>query len=414
MKNICIVTPTYISSNPRLVKEADAFWQAGYSVRVVFSRGDIDRIRQYDEILLSEKPWQRQSVGWSPFRKDEMFTYWKSKLRFHFVRRLPGPLWKFHRLPEHAEGRIYSELAALASSERADMYIGHYPTGLAAAAFAASRWGSRLGYDIEDLHTEENSVNPIRDKERIRTIEGRYLRRSSHVTAASELIADEIANRYNVARPTVIHNVFPLKERDRLDGQKKDRKGARLSLYWYSQVIGEDRGISDAIRAAGLLRGKVQVHLRGAISEEVKNRITALARHCGIANDLYLHPPVPARELLSRAAEHDVGLALEQPVNLNRQFSVTNKFFFYLLSGLAVAATDVPGQRSVMSGCMDAGFLYKAGDYRSLANNLEALLTEPKKLELCKAASLKAACEKWNWEMESQKLINTISSILGN
>lgn len=50
---VCIVTPGYISSTPRVVKEAEALSQAGYRVRVVFSQGDLERARQHDSI----GPW---------------------------------------------------------------------------------------------------------------------------------------------------------------------------------------------------------------------------------------------------------------------------------------------------------------------------------------------------------------------
>ena len=51
----------------------------------------------------------------------------------------------------------------------------------------------------------------------------------------------------------------------------------------------------------------------------------------------------------------DVGLALERPENANYSRTVTNKLFSYLLAGLAVAASDTPGQRQVMSQVPNAG-----------------------------------------------------------
>jgi glycosyltransferase involved in cell wall biosynthesis len=228
----------------------------------------------------------------------------------------------------------------------------------------------------------------------------------------SELVADEMAKRYNIPRPIVIHNVFPWGERGKIDGQVKDRKGSSLSLYWYSQVIGEGRGIEDAILACGLLKEKVQIHLRGSVSCEVKDKFLSLARDCGIEKNLYFHQPVPAAELLSRTVEHDVGLALEQPFTLSRRLSVTNKFFFYLLAGLAIAATDIPGQRCIMSTCPGAGFLYAPGDYQALAGHLNRFILEPKLLQSSKQAALGAAQERWNWERESKKLIENITNLL--
>jgi len=409
-KTICIVAPEYIYANPRTVKEADALWQAGFDVRVVFSQGNLEMIKYFDDILLKEKPWRYSIVGWSPLRKKERILYFKSKLRYHIFRRLPALFYSLGKLAEHGEGRIYRELARLAALEKADIYIGHYPTGLAAAAYAASHWKAKLGYDFEDLYAEEHPQNKKQTK-RIKTIESRYLHNHPYVSCVSELIADEIVKSYNIGRPTVIHNVFPWSERDKIDGQIKDRRGSSLSLYWHSQVIGEYRGIQDAIRAAGLLKERVQIHLRGYLSEEVKNNFSALAKECGVEQDLYFHPPVPPTELLSRTVEHDVGLALDQPVNLSRRLTVSNKFFFYLLAGLAIAATDIPGQRYIMSTCPDVGFLYPPGDFKALAGHLYRLISEPNLLQTYKQAALRAAKERWNWEIESKKLVENIEHL---
>ena len=50
--DICIVTPGYISSTPRVMKEADALAEAGFRVRVVFSQGDLADIRRHDQLVL--------------------------------------------------------------------------------------------------------------------------------------------------------------------------------------------------------------------------------------------------------------------------------------------------------------------------------------------------------------------------
>ncbi len=197
-----------------------------------------------------------------------------------------------------------------------------------------------------------------------------------------------------------------------LDGQLKDRRGEELSLYWYSQIIGLDRGLQDVIRAASLLCGPVQIHLRGELSEEVKSGLMGLAREYSVAECIFFHKPVPPAELLSRAAEHDVGLALEQPVNENKNVTMANKVFFYLLGGLALAASDTVGQRKVVSTCPDAGFLYSAGDHKALAARLQDLIDSPELLLQRKVAALRAARERWNWETESRQLVDLVGSAL--
>jgi len=159
-KSICIVTTDYITSNPRSVKEADCLYKAGYNVRVVFSQGNLEYVRDFDDRLLKEKPWRYDIVQWSPYRKKERLLYWKSKFRHNFVKRLPF-LGAF-KIAECAEGRVFPELADMAAAEKADLYVGHYPAGLAASAHAALLRRARFAYDVEDLHTEEGFLSPQR------------------------------------------------------------------------------------------------------------------------------------------------------------------------------------------------------------------------------------------------------------
>jgi len=409
---ICIVTPNYLSSTPRVVKEADALSRAGFLVRVVFSQGNMEHLRIHDELLISEKTWKYHNFGWSAYKKNERFLFHKSRARHFLMRKLPPALWRLYGVVEMAEGRVYPELAHLAASEPADLFIGHYLDGLAAAAFAARRWNAYLGYDAEDLHTEFGVDAVV--KKRAFAIERRYIQKCVHLTAASELMAQHLSEKYNVPKPLAIHNVFPWVDRGTVDGLIKDRRGNALSIYWYSQTIGLDRGIQDAIRAVGLIDAPIQIHLRGALSESVRQSLIALAVKCGVSERVYFHARVPPDELLSRAVEHDIGLATEQPVDISRQISVTNKLFFYLLAGLCLAATDVPGQRQIMETIPEAGYLYPVGNYEALAGILKELIDHPNLLGRKKQAALAAAREQWNWETEQEKLVTAVRAALSD
>jgi glycosyltransferase involved in cell wall biosynthesis len=405
---ICIVGPTHLANTPRIVKEADALHDAGFAVRVVFSQGEGSLKCAHDDELLRSRAWRALPVRWS--RADDLLRWGLTGVRQHACRRLPWQSWRYTRVAERAEGRAFPELAAAAAREPAELYIGHYAEGLAAAAVAAKHHRVPYGFDAEDFHTGEG--NPARQTARVDFIQQRYLAGSTHLTAASTGIAEHLATRYSLATPVAVHNAFPWAERATLDGRTLDRRGPELSLYWYSQTIGLDRGIQDAIRATALLGGPVQIHLRGTVSDAVRESLYTLATQCGVGERLIFHPRVPPTELLSRAAEHDVGLALEQGETVNRTICASNKMFFYLLAGLAVAATDVPGQRSVLAPLALAAQLYRPGDYQALAAHLERWRANRDRLRSAKAAALEAARATWNWEFESAKLVSAVEQVI--
>ena len=407
-KHICIVTSSHIALNPRVVKEADALHGAGYHVRVVFVQRRAGAVRHYDQQVLNGKEWPSSAVPCA--RATEKLRWLRGVGRERFFSHVPRSFWRHGLVAERAEERAVIELAAVAARRPAELFIGHNPGGLVAAAIAAKRSHALLGFDAEDLHTGE--TNSAEQLARVDFIQERYLPNCRYLTAASVGIAEALAQQYGLPTPITIHNTFPWSDRQSIDGRQLDRRGPGLSLYWYSQTIGLDRGIQDAIRAAGLLDEKPQIHLRGLVDDDVRTSLVELARSNNV-QELYFHPPVSPNELLSRAAEHDVGLALEQGQVRNRAICTTNKLFLYMLAGSAVVATAVPGQMVVRSEFPDCVTPYSPGDYRALARILSNWSHDRAALARAKKAALCAARERFNWECESKRLVEAVSAVLG-
>lgn len=412
---ICIVTSAPISCNPRVVKEADALANAGYKVRVVASQ-HTNWVAGWDSALMAKRTWKLNAVRWDHQGFKAKYIRTATGIQQRAFNAVARSLTFRIGVAERAYCRLYKQLLKLACQEPADLYIAHNPQALPVACLAAERLGAAVAFDSEDYHYGEfPTAEQMSLAARLLTyLEAKYLPRCRYVTAPSNAISKALVERYCIRPPLAIHNVFPWSERLDLDGQIKDRRGPALSLYWYSQVIGLNRGIQDCIRAVSLLAAPVQIHLRGNISEPVRRELLQLAEAYSVRDRFFLHPPVPPSELLSRAAEHDVGLALEQPVCVNRLLTVTNKLFFYMLAGVAIAATDTVGQRAVMHTCPGAGFLYPPGDYQALAGELQKLIDSPDLLREQKAAALRAAQHRWNWEVERRILIEAVASILNH
>ncbi len=409
---VCIITSATVCCNPRVVKEADALSAAGFDVRVVASQ-HVGWAADWDAQLMVHRPWRLNSVRWDYSNGEAKRIRLTSGIRqqsFALISRASNN-WG---TAERAYSRLFDEQLQLANLESADLFIAHNPQALPVAAAAAKQWGVNFAFDSEDYHygefTEEQQGST-----RFRLLsylEPKYLPQCVYITVPSQPIAEALVQRYGIQYPTTIHNVFPWSDRDALDGQVNDRQGQALSLYWYSQVVGLDRGLQDVIRALPLLSGEVVLHVRGRMGNDVRTELLRLASELSVADKIVFHETVPPTELLSRTAEHDVGLALEQNVNENKNLTVANKVFFYLLAGLAVAATGTTGQRTILRSCPDAGFLYSPGDYRSLAAGLQRYINSPALLQAAKKAGLEAARERWNWETESQELVRLVKGAL--
>ncbi len=390
----CLVGAAHPCYNPRLVREADALVQAGHHVRVVAPAFNPALVEK-DRALMGYRRWQLERADFRPDqgRLRSLWIRGRRKLAREIARGFATEV-----LAEHSYTPALVEMRELAAREPADWFIAHTQAALPVAAAAAARWNARLGFDCEDLLARA----PGEPTTVLRMIEAEYLPRCEYVSAASPLMAEQLARDHHLSPPLVLYNVFPLELAGGLFAPGERQVAPVFRLYWFGQTIGPGRGLEDAVAALAHLPD-VELHLRGNPSEGYREKLENLA---GVARQrLFFHPALDHDEVIRAMELFDVGLALERPEHGNYSRTVTNKLFSYLLAGLAVAASDTPGQREVMSQIPSAGFLYPAGDSRALAAGLLNWVRDRQSLRAAQQVSWNAARARFCWDREREKFL---------
>ena len=397
---VCLVGAAHPCYNPRLVREADALAQAGHQVRVVaplFNPALVEK----DRALMAHRRWRLERVDFLP-QHGRLRSLWirgRRKLAQEIARGFATPA-----LAEHSYTPALAEMRELATREPADWFIAHTQAALPAAAAAAAHWNARLGFDCEDLLAHA----PGEPGALLRVIEAEYLPRCAYVSAASPLMAEQLARDHRIPPPVVLYNVFPLELAEGMLAPGERRAAAVLRLHWFGQTIGPGRGLEDAVAALAHLPGEVELHLRGNPSAGYRERLEELAG--GGRQRLFFLPPLEHDEVIRAMEPFDAGLALERPDHGNYSLTVTNKLFSYLLAGLAVAATNTPGQREVMAQIPAAGFFYPPGDARALAAGLLNWARDRQSLRAAQQASWNAARARFCWDREREKFLALFAS----
>ena len=408
----CIVTPGQPSNNPRVVKEADALAEAGYDVHVLCSDCGLWPSKM-DADLMFGKRWTIEYAGGTAAGRP--LWYKATRVRHGLSRRLLR--WKPDSIAirRRAVVRAAPELAYSALGYRADLYIAHHPSVLPLAVEAARRNGGRVGYDIEDFYTGMYPIDSApSDIERLfEQIEREYLPECSYVTAASPSYADTYVAKYGIPRPTPVLNVFPLADRP-VDFPPTPAAGQPVRLYWFSQVLGSGRGIEDVIRALGLLKDcDFQLHLRGNWLAGYQDQLFATAKQAGVnGNIIFVYPPAPPKDMVRLAAQFDVGLCVEQPVDHSRPLGITNKTLVSLLAGNAIASTNMIGQKPLLDTLGPAAFSYSPGDHRALAGGLRSWHADRDSLDLARRQAWEWGRRKYNWEVEQQVFLTAVEGAL--
>jgi glycosyltransferase involved in cell wall biosynthesis len=232
---------------------------------------------------------------------------------------------------------------------------------------------------------------------------------AAFLTAGSPLIAEAYKAKYGL-RPIPVNNTFPLPAAaPSLEGGA----GREFRLFWFSQTIGPDRGLEDAVRAAGQLGRSVRLGMLGRTTDFVE-KLTQMANK--IANlQLEIQNPCLPDEIVARCRGWDVGLAMENRTPLNRDLCLTNKIFTYPLAGLAIAATDTTAQRQAIPEFGEGAFLFPPGDSAALAVGLKRWADDPAMLVRAKKASWEAAQRRWHWEhpLERGALLDAVERAIG-
>jgi glycosyltransferase involved in cell wall biosynthesis len=408
-RRICLITPGHLATNPRIVKEADALSEAGFDVTVI-TADYLDWGRKADHDC-SNRPWRvAAKVPFGPLAPK--VKYVSQTIRRRVARVLAKLGIKVSAVIEAAQHPISRDLIRAAKSVPADLYIAHYVAAIPAAARAAKAHGTKFAFDAEDFHLGDFPDRPEFDFERmlVRAIEEQYLPTCVYLTAASPGIAEAYSSTYQVAKPTVVLNVFPRSQAPRAP-TPAGTVTPGPSLYWFSQTIGPDRGLETAVEALSLSSVRPHLYVRGRFAPGFSDTLEALALEYGVGQRVHFLDLAPPSEMERLASIYDAGLVSETGKTANRKITLTNKLFSFLLAGIPVIAASVPAHQR-LADAEKAVFLYEPNDSKSLAHSLDQLFLDPVALRKARQAAWRLGQDQYNWDREKNPFLTAVHEAL--
>lgn len=405
--HIVLVSSGQPSANPRLVKEAIAYSEAGYTVTVVYCPLSPWADVHDEELFKKNSSIQWIRAGFHPVTNRLLYLFARVRQKLYDFLYKAG--FKNAFVAVRSMSLFTQELHSKAEGVKGDVYIGHNLSALPVVAAAAKKNAAAAVFDFEDFHRGEDTEGSVHWK-KVMIVEDQYAPRLRYATTASPLITEAYSELYSDVTFTTINNCFPLRYLQ--PDIKKDEDGT-LKLFWFSQFVGKKRGLETIIESIGLTANKkIQLTLLGNCTDDVKTYFLSFAKAKGVLPGQLQFLPAVAEEYISAiAARHDIGLACEVPHILNREICLTNKIFLYLLAGNAILFSNTKAQTLFYTSYPETGAIYPHDNAQELAEILQRYAQERELLNRQRATALSLGKTFFNWEAEQQQLLKLVSDL---
>jgi glycosyltransferase involved in cell wall biosynthesis len=205
----------------------------------------------------------------------------------------------------------------------------------------------------------------------------------------------------------VVRN-FPLTNYSRQTAKTKKELQipADKKIILYQGSVNVDRGLLEAVEAMQYVNNAALLIIGdGDILEEVRSKVQNL----NLTNKILFLKKVPFEELKSYTALADIGISLDKDTNLNYKFSLPNKIFDYVHSGIPVLASNLIEIEKIFSK-YEIGIMIENHEPKHIAEKINFILNDPERIKFWKA-NCAVASKAFCWENE-EKVLNEIYSQL--
>lgn len=369
MVKICILTTVHPPFDTRIFhKEAKTLFSAGYDVTLIAQH---EREEILDGIKIVPLPTPRNRLT-----------------RILFL------TWRAFRLAYH---------------QHADIYHFHDPEVIPVGVLLKLLNRGKVIYDVHE-DVPEDILNkhwiPSIFRRPISGLFDRWEKSAARFLDEVIVATEEIAKKFRGLNPTVVHNYPNLQILP--DLASGFRKGGEINLV-YVGVISKIRGAFEMIQALEYLNPSWNSHLIiiGRFDQSgLENKLKELQGYTSVR---YLGT-LPWAEAWKQAQNAMAGLVLFHPAP-NHTKSLPNKLFEYMAAGLPVIASDFPLWKEIVEG-NQCGLIVDPRNPKEIAEAIEYLILNPEEAQRMGENGRRAVIEKYNWELEGERLLTLYEALL--
>lgn len=212
--------------------------------------------------------------------------------------------------------------------------------------------------------------------------------------------------------PMVILNVPPFAESMRttkIQDWLSERGVKADKIVYYMGELKTARCTDEFIEAAKTFAPGIVLFFIGPIGHGYDPHAKIAA--CGVADRVFVHPPVHPSEVMEFAYSAHLGLQTQLDDGLNHLYCAPIKLFQYLMAGLPVIASNFPGMIDVVER-NDVGLCVDPLDASAIADAINRVLADDATWRRMSENALRLAREKYCYEKEGEPLFEAVARLM--
>jgi hypothetical protein len=384
---VCLLAISIIADDARIRRHGDALAAAGYDVTAVGLGGGRGTLPVWPIIAMGP--------GGSGL------LYYAQRMASLAAARMVPALAEFAYWHSGANAELYK--AGLRT--QADIWVANDWLALPAAVRLAREKGGIVVYDSHEYAVEEGIDRlswRLLFPTYIRALEQRHIGQTAAVMTVADGIADLIQADYRLAaRPQVVRNIVPFIE------TAFRPTGERIEVLYHG-TIRDDRGLCALVKSVRHWAPQFHLLIRGFGEQTVVDGLRSSA--AATAPDrIRFEPAVKPDRVVQAANRSDIGIHPIPPTSRQTRFCLPNKFFEYVMAGLALCLSDAEEMGRLLRA-HDLGASIAGLSPEAIAAAVNGFTRD--RIDGCKRRSLETA-RTLCWEQESRKLVALFDSLKG-
>lgn len=269
---------------------------------------------------------------------------------------------------------------------------------------------SILVYDTHELFCEVPELQGNPTKRNIwKSIEKWIFPKLNYVFTVNDSIAKIYSEEYTI--PVKVVRNIPLRPTSNKGNMlTKTALGLPTNkkiIVLQGAGINVDRGAEEAVEAMKYVNNAMLLIIG---SGDVLDKLKRMVVHLQLQDKVKFIGKVPLEKLLQYTHHADLGLTLDKDTNINYRYSLPNKLFDYIHSGVPVLASGLIEVKKIIQH-YNVGECIENHHPQHIADKINGIFADTERLHIWKKNTNIAASE-LNWENEEKGLVAVYSQFL--